>query len=179
MPGSLTLEMFLLNLSGRMIIVGNGPISRDYGALVDTYDVVVRINNYLLKGYERTVGTKTTVRLVSTWYDVESYNRTIEICPFTANSAECYNVIGYKSKSLVPLILPHLDVHQLVPDYSSPSTGLAFLVLANHLGIRFDAIGFDGLRNGCHYWGRGTSSIHCPGREAAIHGQLKFIKFFS
>lgn len=174
---SLTLETFLLNLSGRLIIVGNGPISGDYGALIDSYDVVVRINNYVLEGFKRIVGTKTTVRLVSTWYDVQHYNRNIEICPFTVNSAECYNAMKYQSRSLVPLIFPDLDVHRLVPDYSSPSTGLALLVILNHLGIRFDAIGFDGLKNGCHYWGPGSSSIHTPNREVEIHKSLKHINF--
>ncbi|XP_063057495.1 ST3 beta-galactoside alpha-2,3-sialyltransferase 3a isoform X2 [Engraulis encrasicolus] len=49
----------------KCIIIGNGGIlsNKSLGAVIDEYDVVVRLNEALLKGYEKDVGSKTTVRI--------------------------------------------------------------------------------------------------------------------
>lgn len=46
-----------------ILIIGNGPsvLNHEVGHLVDSYDHVVRFNNYQLKGYEKYIGTKTTI----------------------------------------------------------------------------------------------------------------------
>ncbi len=49
--------------SERVLIVGNGPsvLARPIGTQVDEFDVVVRINNYVIEGFENYVGTNTDV----------------------------------------------------------------------------------------------------------------------
>uniref|UniRef100_A0A3Q0SZQ0 ST3 beta-galactoside alpha-2,3-sialyltransferase 3b n=1 Tax=Amphilophus citrinellus TaxID=61819 RepID=A0A3Q0SZQ0_AMPCI len=49
----------------RCIVVGNGGIlsNRSLGSRIDEYDVVVRLNEALVKGYGKDVGTKTTMRI--------------------------------------------------------------------------------------------------------------------
>lgn len=44
-----------------IIIVGNGPslLESTNGALIDSYDIVVRFNAFAIKNYEQHVGTKT------------------------------------------------------------------------------------------------------------------------
>jgi hypothetical protein len=44
-----------------IIIIGNSPnvMNNKYGDLINTYDEVIRINNFELKGYEEYVGNKT------------------------------------------------------------------------------------------------------------------------
>lgn len=46
-----------------VVIVGNGPgvLKYELGSAIDNFDVVVRINNYQLSGYEQHVGTRTTM----------------------------------------------------------------------------------------------------------------------
>jgi hypothetical protein len=47
----------------KILVIGNGPsvLNHKVGDLIDTYDDVVRFNNYELKTYEEFVGTKTTI----------------------------------------------------------------------------------------------------------------------
>jgi len=46
----------------RVIIVGNADtlLGKNLGSVIDSYDDVIRINNFKTKGYEKDVGTKTT-----------------------------------------------------------------------------------------------------------------------
>lgn len=47
----------------KFIIVGNGAslLGRSLGSLIDTYEEVVRFNEFKTEGFEKDVGTKTTV----------------------------------------------------------------------------------------------------------------------
>uniref|UniRef100_A0A6I8P786 CMP-N-acetylneuraminate-beta-1,4-galactoside alpha-2,3-sialyltransferase n=1 Tax=Ornithorhynchus anatinus TaxID=9258 RepID=A0A6I8P786_ORNAN len=49
----------------RCIIVGNGGVlaNKSLGAKIDDYDVVVRLNSAPVKGFEKDVGSKTTLRI--------------------------------------------------------------------------------------------------------------------
>lgn len=44
-----------------VIIIGNGRgvLQKQYGKFIDSFDIVVRINKFRIKGYEKNVGTKT------------------------------------------------------------------------------------------------------------------------
>ena len=46
----------------KIIIVGNANtlVGKNLGSVIDSYDDVIRINNFKTKGYEKDVGTKTT-----------------------------------------------------------------------------------------------------------------------
>lgn len=46
-----------------VLMIGNGPgaVARPMGPVVDAFDEVVRFNNYKIEGFERQVGTKTTL----------------------------------------------------------------------------------------------------------------------
>ncbi|XP_033625857.1 CMP-N-acetylneuraminate-beta-1,4-galactoside alpha-2,3-sialyltransferase-like isoform X4 [Asterias rubens] len=49
----------------RCVIVGNGGVIKDtaVGQVIDNFDVVIRINDAPTKGFEKDVGTKTTMRM--------------------------------------------------------------------------------------------------------------------
>lgn len=57
-----------------VIVVGNAAslLDKRNGALIDSFDVVVRLNKYVIKGYEEHVGKKTDV-YCSKWLNM-SYN---------------------------------------------------------------------------------------------------------
>ncbi len=45
----------------KAIVVGNGPVEFDAGEKIDSFDVVIRINDFKIKGFEKLVGTKTDI----------------------------------------------------------------------------------------------------------------------
>lgn len=45
----------------KIAIVGNGKLSKNYGADIDSHDVVVRFNHAQIKGYEKLIGTKINI----------------------------------------------------------------------------------------------------------------------
>lgn len=58
--------------SSKIILVGNGPniLENPKGSLIDSYDEVVRFNNFHIEGFEQFTGTKTT--LWSTFFKADS-----------------------------------------------------------------------------------------------------------
>ncbi len=52
-----------MSSSKKIILVGNGTdaVSREAGEQIDSFDVVVRFNNFKIEGYEKNVGTKTDI----------------------------------------------------------------------------------------------------------------------
>jgi len=57
----------------KVILVGNGPslLSSGLGSLIDSYDVVVRMNNFRTSGFESDVGSKTDVWVTTLFHDVQ------------------------------------------------------------------------------------------------------------
>lgn len=56
----------------KVILVGNGPniLTEERGEIIDSYDEIVRFNNFHIDGYERFTGSKTT--LWSTFFKADS-----------------------------------------------------------------------------------------------------------
>lgn len=52
-----------LDLESKVIIVGNSPnvLKNEYGSLIDSYDIVIRINKCVTKNYEKYIGSKTDI----------------------------------------------------------------------------------------------------------------------
>ena len=61
----------------KAVIVGNGPslLEKENGTVIDSFDVVVRFNNFKTKGFEKHTGTKTNY-----WFNTIS-NHTVEPIP--------------------------------------------------------------------------------------------------
>ena len=49
-----------LDTTSRVIIIGNSPsiLLQEYGELIDSYDVVIRVNRCVTKGFEKYIGKK-------------------------------------------------------------------------------------------------------------------------
>ena len=49
--------------SPSVIIVGNSPsiLSKEYGSVIDSYDIVIRVNKCVTRGYEKFIGKKTDI----------------------------------------------------------------------------------------------------------------------
>jgi hypothetical protein len=135
-------EDILLALKGRILLVGNGTILNPYQHRVDGYDVVIRFNNYRIKGFEELIGTKTTLRCTTGWNDVENRNEVPEISPFTLDAKESSFVDLYNKFNQQPLIMAKTRVHDHT-DIPNPSTGLALVLLFSVLKRRIVLLGFD------------------------------------
>ena len=47
----------------KVIVVGNSPsiLEKEYGEIIDSYDVVIRVNRCITKGYEKYIGKKKVI----------------------------------------------------------------------------------------------------------------------
>src|SRR5439155_9819958 len=144
-------EDILASLRGRIAIVGNATPKRDFGKLIDSYDVVIRMNNFRLSGFERLIGTRTDLRCTTGWKDIETRHQHLEFSPFTADASESLHLANYNDRNGRPVLTARTDVHPFIPETPKPSAGLALVQLTALLGLPVDLFGFDGFRTP-HYW---------------------------
>lgn len=164
-----TSEEFLASMPGPIAVIGNGAPLRNFGAVIDRYPSVIRLNNYRLEGFERLVGTKTSARCTSAWRDIERRDdAALEFSPFTEDSTESANVSAYRAAGSTLLCAAN-DVHLALPNHERPSTGLALVTLLAALGKTADLFGFDGFASG-HYWqpGRSLETSHAHDEVQAM-----------
>ena len=144
-------EDILSALRGRIAIVGNATPRHEFGEVIDQYDHVIRLNNFRIAGFEKFVGSKTSLRCTSGWTDIEHRNEHLEFSPFTAASAESTNLEAYNRANARPLLAARTDIHPLIPETAKPSTGFSLIQLCAQLGLSVDLFGFDGFKSP-HYW---------------------------
>ena len=160
-------EDLLRTLPGPIAVVGNGVPVRDFGALIDRYPSVIRLNNFRIEGHERLVGRRTTARCTSGWLDIEARRGLPEFSPFTEDAAESAHVRSHRANG--PLLTARADVHAALPGFARPSTGLALVTLLSALGQTVDLFGFDGFASG-HYWqpGKPLETTHALNEVQAM-----------
>ena len=162
-------EDLLLSLRGRIAIVGNATPKQNFGEIIDAYDVVIRLNNFQVAGFEKLVGTKTSYRCTSGWSDIEHRNEHIEFSPFSKNSVESGNLEAFNRANGRPILTSCFDVHPLIPETPKPSTGLTLIQLCSYLEIPVDLFAFDGFKT-AHYWEKGDNFFTTHSR-----GEMDFI----
>ena len=145
-------EDLLAGLRGRRLaIIGNATVTRDFGSLIDTYDAVIRLNNFRLAGFEPLVGTRTDFRCTTGFTDIEHRNEHPEFSPFRDNALESTHLATFNRANARPVLSAQLDVHPFISETRNPSTGLALVQLCAQLGLSADLFGFDGFKSP-HYW---------------------------
>lgn len=149
-------EDILNRLRGRIALVGNATPKRAYGKLIDSYDTVIRFNNFKLAGFEELVGTRTDLRCTTGWHDIEARPGLIEFSPFTADARESGNLAAFNKTNHRPVVAARLDIHPFISETPNPSCGLALVQLLHQLGIEADPFGFDGFQTS-HYWNAGQA----------------------
>jgi len=141
-----TTEELLTRMTGSVVVVGNATVDGQHGTMIDSFDNVIRFNNYVTLGYEHIIGSKTTFRCTSGWLDIEPHDHCTEFSPFCRHANESNKVDEYNRLTSRVLIHPKTDVHELT-SIPNPSTGLACLLLLDYLGIKASIIGFDSFRS--------------------------------
>ena len=140
-----------MDLQRPICLVGNGTPRLRLGRFIDSYATIIRMNNYRIDGFADLVGTRTDLRAVTGWMDVENRNELVEISPFTYWAHESRNMFAYCTKNEREVFTARDDVHCLIPEVSNPSAGLALAQLFESMAVPVDLFGFDAFRSP-HYW---------------------------
>ena len=139
----------------KIVIVGNGPsvLDETKGSLIDSYDVVIRINDYQTKGFEEHVGTKTDVwaletKTLSRWEEFKDRFDIPELWLLISNCfSESIEPVMKLAKSLREdmFISPIAKAHELRNKIAAhPSTGAYTIYTAMHqFHDPIHIIGFD------------------------------------
>ncbi len=144
-------ERLLLQIPRPICLVGNAAMKYRFRTAIDSYATVIRMNNFRIRGFEESVGTKTDFRCVTGWRDVENRNEHPEFSPFTAEAPESSNLASYNARNQQRVLTAAHDVKFYIPEVSNPSAGFALVQLFDMLDIPVDLFGFDGFRTD-HYW---------------------------
>jgi hypothetical protein len=144
-------EDILLQAPGPICVVGNAAMKYPFGAIIDSYATVIRMNNYKIAGFEQLVGSRTDYRCVTGWTDVENRNEHMEFSAFSAEVRESGNLDVYNSRNARKVITARNDMHPFTSEVRNPSSGFMLVQLFDFLEIPVDLFGFDGFKSG-HYW---------------------------
>jgi len=176
-----------------ILVVGNGTSLLDYtnGKEIDAFDVVVRFNNYKLKGFEENVGTKTDIWVTTTCNRVYMESKEYKEVYFHSwvwnkPNDKNYRRILEKMPSLTVFDRSEVvELRELIPQYPSMafSTGL---IAINHLLKKYKQVhlaGFDWWDRKEHHYGdtEGRGTLHHPKLEYGHIMELerkRKVKFF-
>lgn len=140
-------------------VVGNGKMERPYGALIDSYGSVIRLDNYKNEGCEILVGNRTDYRCTSGWHGLEPKPDVVTFSPFTKTVKDSKKIDSVEKRFGCNIIFSSFDVHHLCSDVKEPSTRVALAILLNHLGIEADYFGFNEIELPLNWVNQIESSI--------------------
>lgn len=187
-------------------VVGNGPIGKPYGELIDSHATVIRFNNFRLRGHEASAGTKVTHWCQNGVVDQWSFRS--RWLRWAVNIAFPKRPVGIKPNPHVdastPCFCPRAFDWQLVESCRKffdlelhcvadakllyplqavipfPTIGFATLYLLLRFQPQVNVFGFNGLANG-HYWNRShrhsRRHLSTAGRELELIRATSRIQF--
>ena len=176
-------------------IVGSGPSERGRGRghEIDAHDVVIRINNHTVKGFEADYGTRTDVwaKHTTDYLRHEIPDERIQVIVYAANWMRDRLVFGYRDaleKDLSERIVDYCDARDRAPLTEGlkchPMTGTLLIEKLRHSKMQYlDAYGFSFLEapggTYTHYFSDGnvgttrtTVGMHQISAETAYLKQL-------
>lgn len=161
-------------------VVGNGPVA-DCGSEIEAHTAVIRLNNFVTKGFEEHAGRKTTHWCTHGGGSIENRPASPPFSPY-----EQYDPFVAPDRTLSArtgkrMLYCRNDYRGLMcEDIARPTTGFLLLCVLSALGVETRAYGFDFLRSG-HYWNKQYQ--HDPQhqqsilREEEIARALPFVSF--
>ncbi|XP_077677859.1 type 2 lactosamine alpha-2,3-sialyltransferase isoform X2 [Eretmochelys imbricata] len=155
----------------RCVVVGNGGVLRNktLGEKIDSYDVVIRMNNGPVIGYEEDVGRRTTFRL---FYPESIFSDPINYDPNTT-----VILLVFKPHDL-KWLWNILSGHKIKPKH--PTTGLIAITMAFHICSEVHLAGFKynftDRNSSLHYYGNETMSEMIENGYHNIIAEQTFLK---
>lgn len=163
-PGGSELIVFTKK-QPKIVIVGNGPslIGSSLGEKIDEFDIVVRLNRFRTKGFEKDIGTRTSIWWRSDCNNIEDQDLPFEdilisIMPRTDAKWVAELLKKYEGRSTQVPFQIHYDVHEILdlgnvltsPKW--PSTGMIAIEYFIQQYGEISICGFDGFSGKAHYW---------------------------
>lgn len=191
------LDSILKSKDLRVCIVGNGPsvLTLTNGSVIDSHDVVIRLNDFKTEGFETHTGQKIThwVTGLGRQQDMRDFsanpNLTILVWShvFTNERAvlkRVRNMVKFSSDVHVYFTNTHSIMNNLATQYNlgcEPTTGFSTLMLAAHYYTQpISIIGFDctmvnNNANMEHYFGKVTTNsvVHNVQREREVINDMR------
>ncbi len=121
-----------------------------YGDIIDGHDVVFRMNDAPLKGYEKDVGTKSTFRVMTGRVVFSDRDDQVLLSKNIWAAAELFPRFIRKNRHRILMVGPTISVNaqNLFASKTHPSTGMFTLLLALQTCRSVDAFGFGPNRSG-------------------------------
>jgi hypothetical protein len=159
-----------------VLLVGNGALDK-VGNLIDSYEYVIRFNNFEIEGYAELAGTK--INAISfhsnnldkshVKYLQPNYKKYVNKVPiFTLSSSvpnQNYNIITLQTGTKLLAVHPAL---KLDPPVRLSSGGAVALTLALFFDKNVHMIGFDFMKTG-HYYDDSVTHIQTHIRSNEEH----------
>lgn len=161
-----TLKDFLVEKS--IAIVGNGPceIGLGKGEEIDSHDVVIRFNNFQIKGYETDYGKKTDIWCCNLNSDIEIKNDNFKLIllpeSIALRSCSKYKIFHEAIKNNIPICCFNEEqTYGLTKDvFYSPTFGYRLIYGLNYILGSLDNVDFYGFNflkeekdnYTCHYF---------------------------
>jgi hypothetical protein len=167
-----------------VLLVGNGKIENKR-ELIDSYECVIRFNDFKIHGYEKDVGTKVSaisfhsnnLQKSHVTYLYENYSKYVNEVPiFTLSSSSVnqeYNILVLQKGTKLLAVDPPIKNN---PSVRLSSGGALALNLVLFFNKEVDMIGFDFMKTG-HYYNQKIKHHMCHVRtnEEAILPKIKGI----
>lgn len=138
----------------KVAVVGNGGslLEKECGKLIDSYDVVIRMNTFdISSNYSKYTGIKTNIWANAMHHRVpfrEDNEYQHIICPLPLNIPHRLQRYGATNRKMLyqyrdkTIFMPEVYFEELTDKLINPSTGIATLFWLKKEGIKFDIFGF-------------------------------------
>jgi len=168
------------SISNNIAVVGNSSsiLIKEYGSNIDSFIDVVRFNTSPIKGYEKHVGSKTTIRVCNPkffsavvtnnpYWDTSIKERNSKvICIGPEDVGRSYE---YGKRKIHSSCTHHkIDISRAYYGFrKQPSVGMGFVNILVSMGIVPTVYGFCGIPDGVgdqkleHYWADGDIASIC------------------
>jgi len=188
----------------KIIIIGNAPTNLDneFGKLIDSFNIIIRLNEFIIKDYEKNIGTKTSIWVINDWVAIDllnKYKKWLEnnikvkiliVIPYRTNEPEKYYKQRYKlindfyNQSNIKNKLDFINkdfVKKIQEKYEFnntwPSTGLITILYFIEYYKDINITGFNFFQkvkesDSIHYYNSNDISIHNGFKEKNIVNDL-------
>ena len=161
-----------------ILLVGNGPsvLDSERGQEIDEFPCVARFNKFVVKGYEKYVGTKCNVWVTGNrhprWQKRYDYDEVIYICQRKSQKFDLFKTELPRAE-LIPRWVWD-EVRQKAGKGVHPSSGL---LAAYYFSKSYDKVyiyGYDYFYSSRHYYSDiSLSTRHIPEKEKMVMDELK------
>tara|TARA_Y100000816_G_C26108368_1_gene590162 strand:- start:3611 stop:4300 length:690 start_codon:yes stop_codon:yes gene_type:complete len=171
-----------MDKNSKVIIIGNSPsvLNYEYGSIIDSYDVVIRINRCLTTGFEKYIGSKTDIwattkntyykdnfvpnnydKLSYIWYRTPTAKKNVKVKKQFKNLNIPYLIMSKHRDEKKLKISEFFENCTLLGKKHPPCTGLLAILTAVKLYSDITIHGFS-------FYGESDGAVQCYYRDSEL-----------